>query len=103
MLYLKYKYLFLEMIIIISAIYLFTFQLIINELANLDYLNFLAFNYIFWIVVIPPLASICYQFDVIFIGASQTAEMRNGMFVSTSIFIISSLLFLSILFLPGVK
>ncbi len=77
--------------LIISAIYLFTFQLIINELTNLDYLKFLAFNYIFWIVIIPPLASICYQFDGIFIGASQTAEMRNGMIVSTSIFIISSL------------
>ena len=76
--------------LIISVIYLFTFQLIINELTNLDYLKFLAFNYIFWIVIIPPIASICYQFDGIFIGASQTAEMRNGMIISTVLFVTSS-------------
>jgi multidrug resistance protein, MATE family len=76
--------------LIISIIYLLTFQLIINELTNLDYLKFLAFNYIFWIIVIPPVAAICYQFDGIFIGASQTAEMRNGMIVSVIIFITSS-------------
>ena len=76
--------------LIISLIYLFIFQLIINELTDLDYLKFLAFNYIFWIIIIPPVASICYQFDGIFIGASQTAEMRNGMILSVILFILSS-------------
>jgi len=76
--------------LVISLIYLLSFQLIINELTNLDYLKFLAFNYIFWIIIIPPVASICYQFDGIFIGASQTAEMRNGMIVSVVIFLTSS-------------
>jgi len=76
--------------LIISLIYLLSFQLIINELTNLEYLKFLAFNYIFWIIIIPPVASICYQFDGIFIGASQTAEMRNGMVVSVILFITSS-------------
>ena len=81
--------------IIISVIYLLTFELIINELTNLDYLKFLAFDYIFWIIIIPPVASICYQFDGIFIGASQTAEMRNGMIVSVIFFITSSHFFIS--------
>ena len=76
--------------LIISLIYLLTFQLIVNELTSLDYLKFLAFNYIFWIIIIPPVASICYQFDGIFIGASQTAEMRNGMIISVILFISSS-------------
>jgi MATE family multidrug resistance protein len=76
--------------LIISIIYLFTFQLIINELTDLDYLRFLTFNYIIWIIIIPPVASVCYQFDGIFIGASQTAEMRNGMIVSVILFILSS-------------
>ncbi len=75
---------------IISVIYLFSFQLIINELTDLDYLKFLAFNYIFWILIIPPVASICYQFDGIFIGASQTGEMRNAMVISVVLFITSS-------------
>jgi len=76
--------------LIISVIYLLTFQSIVEELTNLDYLKFLAFNYIFWIIIIPPVASICYQFDGIFIGASQTAEMRNGMIISVVFFILSS-------------
>jgi|TARA_B100001094_G_C18113343_1_gene762514 multidrug resistance protein, MATE family len=76
--------------LIISVIYLSTFQIIVNELTNLDYLKFLIFNYVFWIIIIPPVASICYQFDGIFIGASQTAEMRNGMIISVILFISSS-------------
>jgi MATE family multidrug resistance protein len=76
--------------LIISLIYLFTFRHIINLLTDLEYLRFLTFNYIFWIIIIPPIASICYQFDGIFIGASQTAEMRNGMIISVVLFILSS-------------
>ena len=76
--------------VIISVIYVFTFKYIINELTDLDYLIFLTFNYIVWIIIIPPVSSICYQFDGIFIGASQTAEMRNGMIVSIVLFLLSS-------------
>ena len=76
--------------LIISLIYLFTFKYIINELTDLTYLRFLSFNYIIWIIIIPPVAAICYQFDGIFIGASQTAEMRNAMIISVLIFILSS-------------
>ncbi len=75
---------------VISIFYLFFFQTIVNELTSLDYLKFLTLNYIFWIIVIPPVAAICYQFDGIFIGASQTAEMRNGMIISVFLFIMSS-------------
>ena len=75
---------------IISLIYLFTFEYIVNELTDLDYLRFLTFEYIIWILIIPPVASICYQFDGIFIGASQTADMRNGMIISVVLFISSS-------------
>ena len=76
--------------LIISLIYLFLFKYIVSLLTDLDYLRHLAFSYILWIVIIPPIASLCYQFDGIFIGSSQTAEMRNGMLISVVIFIISS-------------
>jgi MATE family multidrug resistance protein len=76
--------------LIISVVYLFSFQIVINELTNLDYLKFLSLSYIFWIIIIPPVAAICYQFDGIFIGASQTGEMRNAMIISVFIFIFSS-------------
>ena len=77
--------------LIISIIYLFSFKIIVSELTNLDYLRFLILDYFFWIVIIPPIASVCYQFDGIFIGVSQTAEMRNGMIISVFLFISSSL------------
>ena len=97
----KSKNLFLEVVsnsfqlsifsgLVISLIYLFTFREIINELTDLEHIKFLSFNYIIWIIIITPIASICYQFDGIFIGASQTAEMRNGMILSVLLFITSS-------------
>jgi len=76
--------------LIISVIYFFSFQSIVSLLTDLDYLKYLAFNYFIWVVIIPPIASLCYQFDGIFIGASQTAEMRNGMVIAVIFFLISS-------------
>jgi len=76
--------------LLISVIYFTAFQSIVNLLTDSDYLKYLAFNYMIWVIIIPPVASFCYQFDGIFIGASQTAEMRNGMILSVIIFIISS-------------
>jgi len=76
--------------LLISLLYFFSFQFIVNQLTDLDYLRYLVFNYFIWIIIIPPVASLCYQFDGIFIGAAQTAEMRNGMILSVIIYIISS-------------
>ena len=76
--------------LIISLIYFFSFQFIVTLLTDLDYIRYLVFNYFIWIIIIPPIASVCYQFDGIFIGATQTAEMRNGMIISVIIFITSS-------------
>ena len=39
----------------------------------------------------PPVASFCYQLDGIFIGASQTVEMRNSMIISAVIFVFISI------------
>ena len=76
--------------LVISLIYFFSFQSIVSLLTDLDYIRYLTFNYFIWIIIIPPIASLCYQFDGIFIGATQTAEMRNGMILSVIIFIMSS-------------
>lgn len=81
--------------LIISLIYLIFFKSIVNTLTNLDYLRYLCYGYLFWIVLIPPVASICYQYDGIFIGASQTAEMRNSMIFSVVIYIILSIILTS--------
>ena len=76
--------------LIISTLYLFFSELIIAQLTDLDYLRYLSLSYISWVIVIPPIASLCYQFDGIFIGASQTVEMRNGMIISVVLFILST-------------
>ena len=73
--------------LIISAIYLIFFKNIINLITDVEILRFNSYKYIFWIIVIPPLASFCYQLDGIFIGASQTREIRNAMVISVLIFI----------------
>lgn len=77
--------------ILISIFYLFFYKIIINSLTDLDYLRFLSYSYVLWVVIIPPVASFCYQLDGIFIGASQTADMRNCMIISVVLFILFSL------------
>ena len=73
--------------LIISVLYLIFFKKIINIITDIEILRFISYKHIFWIIVIPPLASFCYQLDGIFIGASQTKEIRNAMIISVSIFI----------------
>jgi multidrug resistance protein, MATE family len=73
--------------LIISILYLIFFKKIINIITDIEILRFISYKHIFWIIVIPPLASFCYQLDGIFIGASQTKEIRNAMVISVLIFI----------------
>ena len=73
--------------LIISIVYLTFFKQIINIITDIEILRFISYQHIIWIIVIPPLASFCYQLDGIFIGASQTKEMRNAMITSVLSFI----------------
>jgi MATE family multidrug resistance protein len=82
--------------IVISILYFIFFETIISQLTDLEYLRYISLSYIVWILIIPPIASFCYQFDGIFIGASQTSDMRNGTIVSVILFILSSEFLISI-------
>ncbi len=77
--------------IIISLIYMLFFKPIINIITDVDILRFISYKHAFWIIILPPIASFCYQLDGIFIGTSQTKDMRNGMFLSVLSFIIISI------------
>ncbi len=77
--------------LIISVIYLIFFKQIINIITDIDILRFISYKHVIWIIIIPPIASFCYQLDGIFIGASQTKEIRNAMIISVASFIISSI------------
>ena len=51
----------------------------------------MTFKYLIWIIIIPPVAAFCYQLDGIFIGATQTKEMRNSMIFSVTLYLALSL------------
>ena len=68
--------------IIISIVYLIFFKEIIYIITDIEILRFISFQHILWVIIIPPIACFCYQLDGIFIGASQTKEIRNAMIVS---------------------
>jgi MATE family multidrug resistance protein len=73
--------------LIISFLYFLFFKNLINLITDIEILRFISYKHIFWVIIIPPLASFCYQFDGIFIGASQTKEIRNAMVISVLFFI----------------
>ncbi len=77
--------------LIISLLYLIFSKQIINVITDIEILRFISYKYIMWIVIIPPVASFSYQFDGIFIGATQTKEIRNAMMISVVSFIITSI------------
>ena len=76
--------------ILISIFFLFLAKEIINLITDLEFLRFLTYKYLIWIIFIPPIASIAYQLDGIFIGATQTKELRNAMIVSVTIYLFLS-------------
>lgn len=73
--------------LLISGFYIFFFKEIIYIFTDIEILRYISFQYIIWIFIIPPIASFCYQLDGIFIGSSQTKEMRNAMIISVLIFL----------------
>ena len=73
--------------LIISFLYFLFFKNLINLITDIEILRFISYKHIFWVIIIPPLASFCYQLDGIFIGASQTKEIRNAMVISVLFFI----------------
>ena len=76
--------------LIISFLFLIYATELINLITDIEFLRYLSYKYLLWVIIIPPIASFCYQLDGIFIGATQTKEMRNSMIISVAIYIILS-------------
>ncbi len=79
--------------LIVAFLYLIFFKEIINIITDIEILRFISYQHFIWIILIPPIASFCYQLDGIFIGAAQTKEIRNAMIVSVIGFILASIYF----------
>ena len=76
--------------ILISLFYLFFKNSFIDFMTDIENVRDISYQYSFWLVLLPFVSSFCYQLDGIFIGASQTQELRNAMLISVVIHLISS-------------
>ena len=76
--------------LIICVIFFLSKNYYINTMTDLPNIREISFTYSYWIIIIPFAASFCFQFDGIFVGASQTTELRNAMIVSVAIYIVVS-------------
>ena len=83
--------------LLISIIYLFGKNNFISIMTDLPDIKNLSLSHSYWVVLIPFLSSFCYQIDGIFIGASQTKELRNAMIASVTIYIVCSIFLLETL------
>ena len=81
--------------LLISLIYLVGKNNFIFIMTDLPNIKNLSMSYSYLVVLIPFISSFCYQIDGIFIGASQTKELRNAMIVSVSIYILCALFLVS--------
>src|SRR6056300_1640382 len=78
--------------LIISIIYFFINEWVINLMSDIAEIRSLSSTFAIWLVIMPFIASFCYQFDGIFIGVSQTRELRNAMIFSVTIYLIISII-----------
>ena len=78
--------------LIISILYLIIHEKIIFLMTDIYSIRILSLNYSIWLIIIPFISSFCFQFDGIFIGASQTKELKNAMIFSVFLYLIISLI-----------
>ena len=76
----------------ISIIYFFINENVINLMSDIEEIRKLSSSYVVWLILLPFIASFCYQFDGIFIGSSQTKELRNAMIFSVFCYLLISIL-----------
>ena len=81
--------------LLISLLYFSSKNYFISLMTDLPNIETISLSYSYWVVIIPLISSFCYQFDGIFVGASQTKELRNAMIISVCIYIISAVYLIS--------
>ena len=75
-----------------SGVYLLNGAHIIQLLTSIPEVQALANDYLFWVVISPLISVWSFQLDGVFIGATRSKEMRNGMIASLTIFVIATLM-----------
>ena len=88
--------------LIISIIYFLINKFAIQLMSNIEVIKSLSSSYAVWLIIMPLISSFCYQFDGIFIGASQTKELRNAMVFSVFSYVVISLILADLLGNTGI-
>ncbi len=76
--------------IVFAAVYLVLGPSIIAAMTGIAEVRAVAETYLPWAIVSPLVSVWSFQFDGIFIGATRTAEMRNGMILALAAFLLSA-------------
>jgi MATE family multidrug resistance protein len=61
-------------------------QPVIRLFTNVEAVRAVAGEHVLWATLLPLIAVLAYQFDGIFIGATEGGMMRNAMIVATAVF-----------------
>ena len=75
-----------------TAVYFIFGEQLIGLLTNIKEVKLIAHEYLIWVVISPLVSIWSYMLDGIFIGATRSSEMRNGMIISLIIFIVITIL-----------
>jgi len=88
--------------LIISIIYFLINNLVIELMSDIEEIRNLSSSYAIWLIIMPLISSFCFQFDGIFIGVSQTKELRNAMIFSVSCYLAMSIFLTNLMGNTGV-
>jgi len=69
-----------------TAVYLALGTTLVDALTDVAAVREAAYAYLPWVVLLPVVSVWSFQLDGIFIGATRTPEMRNGMILSLAVF-----------------
>ena len=76
---------------VIAAVYTLVYAaggpVIIGWLTDLEAVRALAGEFLIWVIISPIISVWSFTLDGVFIGATRTAEMRNGMIISLAIYL----------------
>ena len=72
--------------VLMSLFYLFFGEYLVALMTNSLELRLFTKQYLFWMIIAPILAFPAFILDGIFIGATRTKDMRNGMAISFAVF-----------------
>ena len=75
-------------VVILAAAFWFGGVAIINLMTTSEEVRVMAYGFLIWIALTPPLGCPSWMFDGIFIGATRARDMRNAMLISLPIFLI---------------